>query len=332
MIRLIKCFFIRWAYYGFQYPFEYILWKVHLKKEISCMKAKERTYLSLNELQYRDELAKWYRARTGDCLDFNNPVTFTQKIQWSKFYDRNPLKTLLADKYLVRDWVKNKVGSSYLVPLLGVWDSFDEIDFSKLPNKFVLKCNHGSGWNEIVENKNSLDLKKCKIKFDKWMSENFAYKAGFELHYGKITPKIIAEEYMENDGGDINDYKFYCFDGKVKFVHFLTGRKTNLRMAFFDREWKKQRFVHDHPLIRENVQKPVSFDEMLKVAELLSFGFSYVRVDLYCLNDGSIKFGEMTFSPASGTQNWRPRSVNYMLGSLWHLNKDLSNQSVAGPV
>lgn len=317
--KRIKQLAARIQYYGILYPLDYILVVYGKRDYLHTVRKKEETYSSLRGKAYINELAKWYHASTGDVIDFKNPVTFNQKLQWCKVYDRNPLKTKLADKYLVREWVRDKIGSQYLVPLLGVWDSFDEIDFSKLPKKYALKCNHGSGWNIIVDDKNPLNKEEAKRKIDQWMSENFAYKAGFELHYKDIVPKIIAEEYMENYGGDIYDYKFYCFDGRVEYIHFLMDRKKELRMGYYDREWKLQKFVHNHPRIEQKIEKPSNLDEMIRLAEILSQGFPYVRVDFYRLNDGTIKFGEMTFTPASGTQDWNPPEANYMLGKLFHL-------------
>ena len=134
-----------------------------------------------DEKDFPQMLKKWYKKRTGRELNLENPQTFNEKIQWLKLYDNSPLKTKLADKYLVRDWIKQEIGEEYLIPLLGVWNSFDEIDFDKLPEQFVLKANHGCAWNIIVKDKSKFDKAKAKKKFDKWMRRNYAYKAGLEL-------------------------------------------------------------------------------------------------------------------------------------------------------
>lgn len=313
-IRNIKVFICRVGYYGINYIWQFPLYKANVINSIKCVEKKESKYKDLSGEDYIRELAGWFKARTGERLELENPVTFNQKLQWLKIYDKNPMKTVLADKYLVRDWVKEKIGDKYLVPLLGVWSAFDDIDFEQLPQKFALKCNHGSGWNIIVKEKDKLDIQDAKNKMDKWMSDNFAYKAGFELHYKDIVPKIVAEEYMENSGGDIYDYKFYCFDGKVEYIQFLMDRANGLKMAYFDKSWNKMGFVNNHPMIQEDVKQPENLKEMIALAETLAEGFPYVRVDFYRLNDGTIKFGEMTFSPASGTQDWRPQSANFVLG------------------
>lgn len=268
-------------------------------------------------------LADWYYERTGKVLDLDNPQTFNEKIQWMKLYDSTPIKTRLADKYLVREWVKEKIGEEYLIPLLGVWDNFDEIDFDKLPNQFVLKCNHGCGYNIIVKDKTNFDICEARKKINSWMGEDFAFKGGFEMHYSDIPRKIIAEKYIENSNNDLYDYKVWCFNGKAQYVQFLSERNTDgLKMAFYDRNWNKQDFVYSYPLdIKEN-PKPKNIDILLKLAEKLSESFSHVRVDFYITNDGQIYFGEMTFTSCSGMSNWQPKSTDLMLGQMIELRED----------
>lgn len=322
LLKRVRQIIARTHYYGIGYPMDYLMVACGKRKGLRTVEKKEKTYPNLQGQARIDELAKWFYASTGEKMDFCHPATFNQKLQWCKVFDRNPMKAKLADKYLVREWVAEKIGQEYLVPLLGVWDRFDDIDFSRLPDRFALKCNHGSGWNVIVDDKQKLNIEEAKRKFDRWMSEDYTYKAGFELHYGDITPRIIAEEYMENAGGDIYDYKFYCFDGEVKYVQFLMDRKHGLKMGYFDPDWKLQPFVNNHPQIDEDVPKPDNLDQMIRLAEILSAGFPYVRVDFYRLNDGTIRFGEMTFTPASGTQDWDPPQTNDMLGAMLRLPTD----------
>ena len=272
---------------------------------------------------YKQELQTWYQRVTRKYLNLDNPRTFNEKIQWLKLYDSTPIKTRLADKYLVRDWVKEKIGEQYLIPLLGVYDKFEEIDFEKLPNQFVIKCNHGCAYNIIVKDKTKLDLADVKAKLDKWMSENFAFKCGYELHYRDIKPKIIIEKYIENKGADdLYDYKFWCFDGKVAYIQFLSERNlSGLKMAFYDKDWVKQTFVYSHPLDTKKIEKPNNLDEMIRLAEILSKGFPHVRVDFYRLNDGTIYFGEMTFTSASGSCKWNEEQINLELGKMIKLPK-----------
>ena len=273
-------------------------------------------YSTLPPEKFPEELKLWYKRVMKEELDLDNPKTYNEKIQWMKLYDSTPLKTRLADKYLVRDWVKKKIGEEYLIPLLGVWESFDEIDFDKLPNQFVLKANHGCGWNIIVKDKSTFDKEEARKQFDVWMHTNFAFKWGLELLYMNIPPKIIAEEYLENNDDDLYDYKVFCFDGKAESVMFLSNRQQELRMSFYDLQWNKLPFVYSHPQNLDEVPKPKNLELMINLAEKLAEGFPHVRTDFYVLNDGSIKFGEMTFTSASGTCKWNIPEQDEVYGDL----------------
>ncbi len=273
-------------------------------------------YAGLRREEYPQALAAWYKELSGKDLNLDAPVTFNEKIQWLKLYDSTPLKTRLADKYQVREWIKEKIGEKYLIPLLGVYDSFDKIDFSKLPQQFVIKCNHGSGWNIIVRDKNKLNLAKAKRKIDNWLKTDYAFVAGFELHYHNIAPKIIIEEFVTNDNQALYDYKFWCFNGEVKYMQFRDDYSANLKMAFYDLDWKKQNFCYDHPLYTKDLPKPENFDDMVKIAAQLCRGFAFVCVDLYRLNNGDIKFGEMTFTRTSGLGQWNDENINLKLGEM----------------
>ena len=250
-----------------------------------------------------------FKSKVGFSLNIKNPQTLTEKIQWLKIYDSTPLKTRLADKYLVREYVKEKVGDKYLIPLLGAWDSFDEIDFSKLPEKFVLKTNHASGQNIVVKNKSLFDIAGAKAKFDKWLAECPQVYSFYELHYRDIPRKIIAEEYIEQVDGNLYDYKIHCFNGKAVFTEVIGNRNLELHTgmeAFYTREWEKMDMVdRTYPIYENSIECPRNWKKMLEMAEILAGGLCYVRVDLYnilqndAVGDG-ILFGEMTFSPASG--------------------------------
>lgn len=317
----IKKFVASVGYYGPEYIADSINYRTGKDRSFPSVKKKEAGYKDLKGQDYLKEMAKWFYAKTGEKLELVNPITFDQKMQWLKIYDKNPQKAVLADKYLVREWVKEKIGEKYLVPLIGVWDRAADIDFDVLPQRFALKCNHGSGWNIIVHDKSRLDIDAARKKLDEWMHKSFAYECGFELHYNDIVPKIIAEEYIENNGGEINDYKCYCFGGKFYYVQYIVNRNSGMKLAFYDRNWKKQSFYNDHPQIDFEVPKPDNLDELVMLAENLAEGFPFVRVDFYRLNNGELKFGEMTFTPASGIQDWVPASANFMLGELLKLPK-----------
>lgn len=279
-------------------------------------------YRNLDSSQYEEELKDWYKRRTKKELDLENPKTFNEKVQWLKLYDSTPIKTKLADKYLVREWVKEKIGEEYLVPLLGAWDKFDDIDFDKLPDKFVLKCNHGCGWNLIVTDKSKIDKVEAKKKFDKWMNTDFAFCNGLELHYKNIQPKIIAEEYLENNGGDLYDYKVLNFNSSPEYILFVCDRKSGSQKVMFDKKWRKLPFyatkINDELL----PPRPQKLNKLLELSKKLSEGFPFVRVDFYILNDGSIKFSEMTFTPASGQCKWNEDKYDKILGEKITLPKE----------
>lgn len=256
-----------------------------------------------------------YLCCCGKTLNIKNPRTFNEKIQWMKLYDSTPLKTQLADKYLVQDWVKKTIGEEYLILLLGVWDDFDDIDFSSLPNKFVLKANHGSGWNIIVTDKSSFDSVSAKKKFDKWMKMNYG-KNNLEPHYIPIVPKIIAEEYIADVDGNLPDYKIHCFNGKPTFIQYIGERNISPKEAFYDIYWNLMPFTRNYSIFETPIAKPVNLKEMISISKLLSESFIYVRIDLYVLNDDSIKFGEMTFTPAAGMGKWTPPEYDSKMGEL----------------
>lgn len=262
-----------------------------------------------------EALKDWYYETTGEVLNLENPKTFNEKIQWLKLYDSTPLKTKLADKYQVREWVKEKIGEEYLIPLLGVWDKAEDIDFDKLPEQFVLKCNHGSGYNIIVKDKSKIDKKKTIKKLKDWLMEDFSFKTGFELHYSNIPRKIIAEEYMSEIRDSLYDYRFFCFGGKCKsiWVDIKSGTPNHERLIF-DENWNKINVKVKWPEIKTKISKNKNFDKMKNIAEFLSKGFSLVRVDFYLVKN-KIYFGEMTFTSMSGTGKFEPKSYDYELGS-----------------
>ena len=276
------------------------------------------------EEKYPEYLKDWFYRRTHTELNLENPQTFNEKIQWLKLYDSTPLKTRLADKYLVRDWVKEKIGEEYLIPLLGVWEKFDDIDFDKLPDKFVLKANHGCGWNIIVTDKNKFDKQEAKYKFDEWLHTNFAYTQGLELHYRDIKPLIIAEEYLESVDKSALDYKFMCFGGKPELCWVSNKYGDVQERSFYNMNWEMQniQLIEKGKVQAKNpVLKPDNFDEMLDIVTKLCQGFVQVRVDIYKLNDGTLKFGEMTFTSASGTSKWSSYEIDKKLGDLTDLSQ-----------
>lgn len=298
------------------------------KKDVARLESADRQlmkdiqyyyYKGLHPDQYEENLKEWYYKRTGESLNLDNPQTYNEKIQWMKLYDSTQIKADLADKYRVREYVKEKIGEEYLIPLLGVWEKTEDIPFDEMPEQYVLKTNHGCGYNIIVRDKKDLDIEDARKKLTKWMNTNFAYSAGLELHYKLIKPLIIAEKYIENINGEVNDYKVFCFNGKARYIMFLTDRQTNLKMAFYDTDWKLMPFVYSYERLADEVPRPDNLDELIRISEMLAEGFPHVRVDFYRLNSGEYKFGEMTFTSYSGACLWNPPEYNQILGDLIEL-------------
>lgn len=272
-------------------------------------------------------LKRWYKKRTGKELNLENPQTFNEKIQWLKLYDNSALKTQLADKYRVREWIKENLGEEYLIPLIGVYDSFDEIDFDKFPDKFVLKANHGCAWNIIVKDKSKFDKKKAKKKFDKWMQRNYSLKAGFEMQYKDIQPKIVAEAFIQDSNGELNDYKVLCFNGEPKFIWIDQGRYTKRTENIYDTNWNLQPFLLTYDNSKEEVPPPKNLDKMIEFARNLSRDFALVRVDFYNV-DGKIYFGEMTFTSASGVDVFKPAEYDLKLGQMLKLPCETDSNAI----
>ena len=260
-----------------------------------------------------------FRARVGYKLDLNNPVTFNEKLQWLKLNDRNPLYSRLADKYDVREYVQRKIGEEHLIPLIGVWDKFDDIDFSKLPNQFVLKCTHDSGSVFVCEDKNTFDIKGVRKKINKALKQNFYYR-GREWAYKNIKPRIIAERYLSDlSEGGIADYKVFCFSRKPEVIMLCKDRFSNegLTLDFFDTEWKHLDLLRPiyHPNSKVSDEKPRVLDQLLDLSATLSTGFPFVRTDFYILKD-KILFGELTFYPGDGFEAFKPECWDKKWGSL----------------
>lgn len=247
-------------------------------------------------------LKLYYWMRMGRKLDLHNPKTFNEKIQWLKLYDRNPVYAEYADKYEVRKHVEAVIGEKYLIPLLGVWDDFDAIDFGEWSNRFVLKCTHDSGGVIVCKNKAKLDWKETRGKIEQRLAKNY-YDWSREWAYKNIQPRIICEEFIESESdGRPNDYKIHCFNGEPRDVMVCTQRESgNPKFIFFDKEWNRLTRIFSDLSSSEGVSipKPKNLDEMFEIAAALSKGIPFVRVDLYFEND-QVYFGELTLYPQSG--------------------------------
>ena len=266
------------------------------------------------ETSLEDKLCRWYKRQTGEDLDLLNPVTFNQKIQWLKLYDSTPVKSQLADKYLVREWVAERIGAKYLIPLIGVWDSPDQIPFNSLGNSYVLKMNDSSGHNIVVEDASDVDCGQARTTIQKWFDSDFVLDAGYELHYGRIKPKILAEQYLYESPIGLTDYRFFCFDGEPYAIWVDVGSGTKQhRRDIYDLEWNLQPLLVSYANLSSHKPKPAKLNEMLYVARTLSQGFCHVRVDLYYIG-GEVYFGEMTFTSQSGIGKWDPPEYNLVYG------------------
>lgn len=257
-----------------------------------------------------------YKVMTGQKLDLNNPKTFNEKLQWLKLYDRNPLYTTLVDKFAVREYIKDKIGEEYLIPLLGgPWKSVDEIPFDTLPNQFVLKTTHDSGGVVICKNKAEFNIQAAKEKLNKSLKHNFYY-GGREWPYKNVPPQIIAEKYMVDESGEeLKDYKLMCFNSKVKASFVCSDRfsKDGLKVTFYDSDWKRLPFERHYPASKVDIDKPKSYEEMVHIAEKLSENMKFVRMDFYEIN-GKVYFGEFTFYPGSGFEEFNPPEWDEELG------------------
>ena len=282
-----------------------------------------RKHRNMDSKLFQNVLAKSFKKRTGKPLDLKNPKTFTEKLQWIKIFDATPLKSRLTDKYAVRSWIAEKIGDEYLIPLLGVWNDFDDINFDDLPEKFVLKCNHGSAMNIIVRDKKFFDIERARERINAWLALDFS-TLFLELHYSRIDRKIIAEKFFTNgDAPDLIDYKFWCFDGNPTYCKVITARTQNARLDYFDMNWQHMKFEQnnrpnsEHP---ELIPKPKNFELMKKLAYTLSEGFAFVRVDFYEI-EYKVYFGEMTFAPHAGYFSYKSEGTDEYLGSLLKLPK-----------
>lgn len=260
----------------------------------------------------------YYKYSMGKKLNLRNPKTFNEKLNWLKLYDRNPLYTKLVDKYSVKSWVAERIGEKYIIPTLGVWSCFDDINFDNLPNQFVLKTTHGGGSVGVVvcKDKASFDKTAAKLKLEKSMTIS-GYDTVREWPYKNVQRRILAERYIHPGDGlsDIPDFKFFCFDGKVKALFIGTDRGTgDVKFDFYDADFNHLDLVQVHPMSGRIIEKPVNFEEMKKIAAELSKGIPQVRVDLYNV-DGIIFFGEMTFYHHAGVVPFHPEKWDEIFGS-----------------
>ncbi len=299
-----------------------------------------------NHMSDEKYLKKKYRLDMGKELNLANPTTYNEKLQWLKIHDRKDIYTVLVDKYAVKDYVANIIGKEHIIPTLGVYDKFDDIDFDKLPSQFVIKCTHDSGGLVVCRDKSKLDKKAARKKINKSLKTNYYY-SGREWPYKNVKPRILVEKYIDVSGdgrvsdsekitvdelqkeNGLLDYKFMCFDGVVKFF-FLdigvigkgTGHSEEYYRNVYDRNFKLMPVLETRQNYPKEIVPPKNFKDMVVIAEKLSKGIPHIRVDLYNV-DGKILFGEMTFYHGGGTTNYfKPVEWDKKIGDMINLPKD----------
>ncbi len=265
-----------------------------------------------------------YRCRFRKKINLSNPETFNEKLQWMKLNDRNPLYTKLVDKYEVKKYVADLIGKEYVIPTLGVWESFDDINFMTLPNQFVLKCTHDSGGLIICKDKTTFDVNAAKKKIKSSMKRNY-YWAGREWPYKDVKPRIIAEIYMNEDGHtSLTDFKFFCFNNVPQFLYISEGldNHSTAAISFFDFNGKRLPFAReDYAPFLKDYSLPGNFSEMLDIARKCAGNINnaFSRIDLYSIK-GKVYFSEITFSPCGGFIPFMPIEWDYKVGKLLNLD------------
>lgn len=267
-----------------------------------------------------------YRFYFSKSLNLRKPTTYSEKLQWLKLYYRRADLSTIVDKYEAKKYIANIIGDNFIIPTIGVWDFWDDIDFNSLPNSFVLKTTHDSGGVVIVKDKTNFDILKARQVIEKSLNHNFYY-SGREWPYKNVKPRIIAENYMEDkQTSELRDYKFFTFNGKAKVMFIASERqskKGETKFDFFDMDFKHLPFTNGHPNAIIEPQKPTNFDLMIELSETLSKGFPHLRVDFYEV-DGRVYVGELTLFHWSGLVPFKPEEWDEILGSWLELPSKIS--------
>lgn len=267
----------------------------------------------LNWLSDKAYIKLAYRIAMKKKLNLKDPKTFNEKLQWLKLYDRKPEYATLVDKYEAKQYMAERIGEEYIIPTLGVWDQFDDIDFDSLPEQFVLKCTHDSGGLVICRDKRKLDLQAAKKTIEKCLKTNY-YWGKREWPYKNVKPRIIAEQYLQTpEGTDLLDYKFFCFQGEPRVMYISNDHGADPRTDFFDMDFQHLPIKARDPNADVPPCKPERFDEMKRLAEVLSKGMPHLRVDFYYVN-GKVYLGELTFYHMSGFTEFTPSEWNVRMG------------------
>lgn len=262
-----------------------------------------------------------YKIRTGETLNLDNPQTYNEKLQYLKLHDRKPEYSVMVDKYRAKTYVGEKIGTQYIVPLLGVWEKFDDIDFSALPRQFVLKCNHDCGGIVICKDKNNFDRRAAKKKLEKHLKRNFYYY-GREWPYKDVKPCILCEQYLEDSvDKELKDYKVMCFSGEPRYIQVHSGRYTqNQAQDFYDLQWNKTDITQSESMKKFQCsdavsRRPVNLELMISLSRTLAKDMRQVRIDWYEV-DGKLYFGEITLYDGSGFVLFDDRQIDLLLGQM----------------
>ncbi|MBQ4528075.1 MAG: glycosyl transferase [Clostridia bacterium] len=286
-----------------------LVYKIRRKCQVAALKLTSPEFMS----------KIYFKAVLGKKLNLKNPQTFNEKLQWLKLYEwpNNPIAVQCGDKFTVREYVEQKGMGEYLNDLIGVWENVDDIDWDSLPNQFAMKCTHGCAYNIICDDKSKLDIEKTKKTLKQWMKEDFG-KFNVELHYSKMKPRIICEKFL---GGNMVDYKFFCFKGKSEFMYIAQGfgKGDNEQITFFDKAGKKAPFGRSDYPVYEDATLPESYEKMKALSEELAKDLPFVRVDWFEV-DGKIYFGELTFTPCGGLMKITPDEYDGIWGKLIDLD------------
>jgi hypothetical protein len=290
---------------------------------LTTLKRIRRFHEGLELLWESDEkrIRRKYRRIFGQEPDLDTPRTFNEKILWLNLNDRRPVKTVCADKFAVRDWVSERIGDQYLIPLVGVYEDASDIDLESLPGSFVIKATHGSGWNLIVQDKAELDWRAATRKLNGWLASSY-YPYLREWQYRDIPPRLVVEELLLDDRGRIpSDFKLLCLTGaqtQTIIAEVDLDRHTNHCRNLYDLEWNRLPFDLNYPASDKHVPRPDRLDEMVEVARSLARGFPFARIDLYSTASG-LRFGEMTFTPDGGGGRFEPPEWDRKMGDLIEL-------------
>lgn len=302
----------------------------HIESRLDRLEALlERTHAHVNRtLPDRAFVEQMFVNSHGYIPDLDAPRTFNEKIAWTKLNRHEPIYAELSDKVRSKPYVRELLGGDFVIESLAEYESTNQLDFARLPSRFILKPSHGSGWTIIVRDKASADLTAIKTTLHRWMTSNY-YLLHREPQYRSLVPRLIVEPLLLDAAGNLPaDYKLHCFHGRVAFIQVDTNRHKHHRCNFYDRNWTPQPFEFSRarpdgsPLYPrgDNIDRPRKLAELIQIAEKLATPFDHVRVDLYLVDDRTY-FGEMTFSHAGAGALFFPRKWDRIWGDLWHLNK-----------